>query len=229
MMSRVPIVSAVFGTCAFVVFTIVGASDGHSGFPARTEVPSDAPHYLPQQPEHPLRWASTTASPPIVLEFLTSNGSVFSGPNIDLSISFRTRDSRTDKSGRQATHQEIHDLAQDGITMCFELSSLAKSLTCAPILQTWITIHNIFPGAWHTITATLVYDPAAAADGNGVSNASGSEENGDIAWQRRDLGATSSVTVFVVVEGYPKLPLCGGSACLDSSDARSAYFDQLYR
>lgn len=235
-MARLPVVSAAVGTCTFVASIITAASAVHSAWPVQTKVPSNDPHYLQQQQEQRLRWeSSTTSPPPIVLQFLTLNGSVVNGPDIDLLYTFRTTDSRTGARGREATHAEIHDLAQDGVTMCFAVSSAAVPSTCAPILRTSLTFRNGMPAAWHTITATLVYDPAAAtsaraaAAGDGVSKSSGSEERGDPWRHKKDLGASASVTIFLSVEGYPELPFCGGSACLDSSDVRSAYFDQIYR
>ncbi|CAM9411347.1 unnamed protein product, partial [Sphacelaria rigidula] len=167
--------------------------------------------------------------PPVVLEFLTPNGSMVNGPAIELLYTFRTMRSRT--GGRELTQQEVHDLALDGITMCFQVLSFMIITSCSPVTQAPLTIQNALPAAWHKVAGWLLYDAPTSSNAESASAAlfRSGEDGRDEVIQNAGAGAGDSVSVFLSLDGHPDLPLCGESACLESSDARSTYFDQIYK
>ena len=90
--------------------------------------------------------------------------------------------------------------------MCFELYGFKDtSEICAPLRVATVTIKDALPAKWHTVTATLK-DTLTA-----------------------EVWGESEVVVFNGLNGFDDLDMCGKSACLDSSDLRSAYFDYIYR
>ena len=138
---------------------------------------------------------------------------------------------RSRAGGRELTQQEVHDLALDGITMCFQVLSYMIITSCSPVTRAPLTIQNALPAAWHKVAGWLLYDAPTSSSAKSASAALfGSGEDGqDEVIQHAGAGAGDSVTVFLSLDGHPELPLCGESACLESSDARSTYFDQIYK
>lgn len=154
-------------------------------------------------PRQPNQHQQPTA--PAVLRFTSpTNGSTVDGPNVPLAYTLNA--ARGD--GRELTTSEIQDLTVS-VNMCFELQGFDKTETCAGLRVTSVTIKEALPAKWHTVTATV----------RSPSKAEGWKNAGD------------AVSVFVGLEGYPNLAkdMCGDSACLDSTDVRSAYFDHIYR
>lgn len=232
-LSIVPIAVGVYMLQAFA------AASTSEPLPARTHHTSQ--HGLDRHPRPPQNSAAhhvhstsrTTAGssprPPVVLEFLTPNGSVVNGPAIELLYTFRTMRSRT--GGRELTQQEVHDLALDGITMCFQVLSYMIITSCSPVTQAPLTIQNALPAAWHKVAGWLLYDAPTSSSAESASAAlfRSGDDGRDEVIQNAGAGAGDSVSVFLSLDGHPDLPLCGESACLESSDARSTYFDQIYK
>lgn len=142
-------------------------------------------------------------SPPAAaLVFTTpANGSRVDGPDVHLHYEFFS----TDSPGRELSTDEVKELSVTH-SMCFELHGFKDtSEICAPLRVAMVTIKDALPAKWHTVTATLK-DTLTA-----------------------EVWGTSEVTVFNALNGFGELDMCGKSACLDSSDLRSAYFDYIYR
>lgn len=191
------------------------------------------PNFEHSGPRHSSGVRQQSLQPPVVLEFRNPvNGSTVSGTTVELEFALRTAHSNggAGGGGRALNHEEINDLAKDvGVVMCFELLGSRKPPSCAPLQLTSVSIHNALQATWHTIKATLYRKPAGTAKllASGVGDSE--TESLSFAQDQVYADAGDTVTVFVNLEGYPELPMCGGSSCLDSSDVRSAYFDQIYR
>lgn len=158
---------------------------------------------------HPDHHQQQPAAPPAVLKFTNpANGSTVDGPNVHLT--YMLNSARGD-GGRELTTSEIEDLTVS-VTMCFELKGFEKPEACAPLQLTSVTIKEAVPAKWHTVTAMIK---------------SSSEAEEEEEWKN----AGDAVSVFVGLEGYPDLAkdMCGDSACLDTTNVRSAYFDHVYR
>lgn len=142
--------------------------------------------------------------PAVVLTFTNPiNGSSVHGPSIGLHYKLYT----SRGSGRELTSPEIEDLAT-ATTMCFQLQGFRhKTEICAPLAVATVTIRDALPAKWHTVTATIKHTTTGMVW----------EESGD------------RVTVLNGLDGHGVLDMCGESACLDTSDMRSAYFGYIYR
>lgn len=142
--------------------------------------------------------------PPTVLRFNhPSNGSSVAGPDVHLHYTLHSAAG----SGRELTATEIGELAVS-TTMCFKLHGFSdKPEICAALGVATVTIKDALPAKWHRVSARMK-----------------DAMTGDV-WQ----GPDAEVNVFVALDGYGSLDMCGDSACLDTSDLRSAYFDHVYR
>lgn len=141
--------------------------------------------------------------PPSAALVFTSpaNGSRVDGPDVHLQYEFFS----TDSAGRELSKDEVADLSVTH-SMCFELHGFKDtSKVCAPLRVATVTIKDALPAKWHTVTATLKDTRTA------------------------EVWGESEVMVFNGLNGFDDLDMCGQSACLDSSDLRSAYFGYLYR
>lgn len=130
-----------------------------------------------------------------------ANGSRVDGPDVHLHYEFFS----TVDADRKLSRDEVAELAVTH-SMCFELHGFKdKSEICAPLKVATVTIKDALPAKWHTVAATLRDTTTAKVWGE------------------------SEVMVFSRLNGFDELDMCGKSACLDSSDLRSAYFGYIYR
>ncbi|CAM9692890.1 unnamed protein product [Ectocarpus sp. 6 AP-2014] len=154
--------------------------------------------------------------PPAVLVFESpSNGSAaVYGTNINLAFSLRSS-----REGRILTHEEIEALREDGVSVCLAKKGDPRPPPCALLsTDTTLSLHKPLPGMWHTIVATLHHEAATSA---------GDDSDEARAWAK----AGDSVSTYAEIEGLSStssVSMCGESACLDSSEKRSAYFDNVY-
>ena len=146
---------------------------------------------------------------PVVLRFTSpANGSVVEGPDVQLRFALYSAAPELDAEARELTVSEVKELAAVD-TMCFRLLGFGrKHEICSPLHQTAVNIKDALHAKWHTISASIL-----------LKSSSG------MTWEV----AADSLSVFVSMAGYDLLEMCGESACLDTTDLRSAYFDSIYR
>lgn len=157
-------------------------------------------------------------NPPVVLVFdYPTDGSVVQGTHAELKFTLRSS-----RSGPALTHEEVKILREDGTSICFAVQKVfaEESTLCVGLTTDILSVDGLLPGAWHTITATL---HSTAVPGAGESEANRALEAVAAKWDH----AGDNVTLMVAMEG--STTMCGDSVCLDSSDLRATYFDNVYR
>lgn len=166
---------------------------------------------------NPTSAVNSLSYPPAVLVFespLNGSRAVY-GTNINLLFSLRSS-----REGRILTHEEIEALREDGVSVCLAKKGDPRPPPCALLsTDTTLSLHKPLPGMWHTIVATLHHEAARNA---------GDDSDEARAWAE----AGDSVSTYAEIEGLSStssVSMCGESACLDSSEKRSAYFDNVYR
>lgn len=157
-------------------------------------------------------------SPPVVLVFEhPTNGSIIQGTNAELQFTLRSS-----RSGLALTRDEVTILREDGASICFAVQKVftKEPTLCTELTTEILSVGGLLPGAWHTITATLHH---TTVSGIGLSEVKRILEDVSAKWDR----AGDSVTMLVAIDSSSTM--CGDSVCLDSSDVRATYFDNLYR
>lgn len=159
------------------------------------------------------RWQLHSHPPSVAIAFTTpSNGSMVDGPDVRLHYKLyriALGDDRSDGSTRREmlTASEAKHLSKS-TTMCFKLHGFDdKPQICAPLALTTVIIKDALPAKWHQVTASI----KNTATGQVLK------------------GSEDFVSVFVSLQGYGMLDMCGKSACLDTTELRSAYFNHVYR
>lgn len=139
---------------------------------------------------------------PLLVGFTSPiNGTRVEGPNVFLHYKiFNALESR------ELTPAEVRDLSAS-TTVCFKLHGFHVPEICAPLRVTTVTIKDALPAKWHHVTGSIKDTTTGELLG----------------------GSDGGVSVFNNLNGYGVLDMCGESACLDSNDLRSAYFDYIYR
>lgn len=146
---------------------------------------------------------------PVVLRFTNPvNGSVVQGPDVDLHYKLYSAAPELDSGARVLSFSEVKELSSVD-TMCFRLHGFdPEPDICSPLHRTKVTIRDALPAKWHTVSASILLNSSTS-----------------MKWEI----SSDSVSVFVSLGGYNLLDMCGDSACLDTTDLRSAYFDYIYR
>lgn len=146
---------------------------------------------------------------PVVLRFTNPvNGSIVQGPDVDLHYRLYSAAPELDSEARVLSFSEVKELSAVD-TMCFRLHGFdPEPDICSPLHRTKVTIKDALPAKWHTVSASILLNSSTG-----------------MMWEI----SSDYVSVFVSLAGYNLLDMCGDSACLDTTDLRSAYFDYIYR